>query len=90
MLSLFQKIEKVILFGSRAKGNYKNGSDIDLAVIGKEMQHDDLLLIQSKLEALHLPWRFDVLLFEKINDPHVTGHIHRVGIEFYKNEKTVS
>ncbi|MCX8482832.1 MAG: nucleotidyltransferase domain-containing protein, partial [Crocinitomicaceae bacterium] len=40
VLSQFSSIEKAVLFGSRAKGNFKNGSDIDIAIFGNDLNSD--------------------------------------------------
>ncbi len=74
-------VEKVILFGSRAKGNFDPGSDIDLCVKGATLTDQELKLLQRRIEDLNLPWVVDLLHYESITDPSVTGHIDRVGIE---------
>ena len=53
------KIQKVILFGSRAKGTFNNGSDIDLALDGSGLTLTEILDIFNKLESLYLPYKFD-------------------------------
>jgi predicted nucleotidyltransferase len=67
-------IEKAILFGSRAKGDYTAGSDVDLAVIGDEKQLSDALNEES-----HLGYYFDVVNLEKIQNQKLKEHIRRVG-----------
>jgi predicted nucleotidyltransferase len=67
-------IEKAILFGSRAKGDYTAGSDVDLAVIGDEKQLSDALNEES-----HLVYYFDVVNLEKIQNQKLKEHIRRVG-----------
>jgi len=74
-------IKQIILFGSRAKGNFRNGSDIDLALKGKSISADDVLDLRLKLDELNLPWEIDLLHYETITDPAVKEHIDRVGIE---------
>jgi len=66
-------IEKIILFGSRAKGNYKKGSDVDLAIIGDERKFSYYLN-----EETNLPYFFDVVNLKKLND-EILEHIKRVG-----------
>jgi predicted nucleotidyltransferase len=77
------KIEKVILFGSRAMGNFREGSDIDLALKGEKLDMADLINISSELEELDLPYYFDLLLFEKIENRDLTDLICRVGVTIY-------
>jgi predicted nucleotidyltransferase len=78
------KIEKGILFGSRAMGNFREGSDIDLALKGEKLDMADLINISSELEELDLPYYFDLLLFEKIENRDLTDHICRVGVTIYR------
>lgn len=79
----FKKINKIILFGSRAKGNYKPGSDIDLALIGEEISLRDLNKIHLELDKLYLPYSFDLVIFEKIDNNDLIDHINIVGIPIY-------
>ena len=72
-------IKRVILFGSRAKGNYKKGSDIDLAVIGDEKKLSYILNEESTL-----PYFFDVINFNKITNKNLLEHIKRVGQIIYE------
>ncbi len=83
----YSEIEKVILYGSRAKGNYTNGSDIDLAVIGNDISLSLLNKIENDLDDLFLPYTFDISIFKHIKNERLVEHIKRVGIEFYVKEK---
>jgi predicted nucleotidyltransferase len=78
-------VEKAVLYGSRAKGNYKNGSDIDLALVGgKDLTREVLYRIMDEIDELLLPYSFDLSLFHDITDPDVREHIQRVGCVFYE------
>jgi predicted nucleotidyltransferase len=63
----YQEIEQALIFGSRAKGNYKEGSDIDLTLIGKNLTTNDLLNIASDLEDSNLPYLFDLSQVEQLS-----------------------
>jgi len=78
------KIEKVLLYGSRAKGNYKPASDIDLTLIGKNIDLGLLLKIEFELDDILLPYKFDVSIYDKITNPEFIDHINRVGKVFYQ------
>ncbi|MEK6775121.1 MAG: nucleotidyltransferase domain-containing protein [Bdellovibrionota bacterium] len=83
--SIFAKhkgIEKVLIYGSRAKGNFRNGSDIDLTLVGPTLGVSDLLKIENEIEELLLPYKVDLSIFGLIEDPDVVEHIERVGKEF--------
>ena len=79
----YEAIEEVLIYGSRAKGNYKPASDVDLSLIG----NIDLNLqqqIELALDDLLLPFKFDISVYNKINNPDFLDHIQRVGKQFYK------
>jgi predicted nucleotidyltransferase len=77
------KLEKVILYGSRAKGNYKPASDIDLTLIGNKLTFSDLAAIDNELDDLLLPYTFDISIYHQIENPDFIDHIKRIGIEFW-------
>ncbi len=79
-------LEKAILYGSRAKGNYKTGSDIDLMLEGENLDLTILQKIENDLDDLLLPYKMDVSLLRHIQNPELLDHIRRVGIIFYKKE----
>jgi len=83
----FPQIEKAVIFGSRAKGNYKNGSDIDLTLHGRDLTTPLLGKIENELEELLLPYKIDLSIFEKISNPDFVDHIQRVGMVFYERQK---
>ncbi|MBR1415697.1 MAG: nucleotidyltransferase domain-containing protein [Prevotella sp.] len=79
----YANIEKVLIFGSRSKGNYRAGSDIDLAIIGKELDYEQLLDVQCDIEDLGLLYSIDLLDYEKKKGTPIGEHIDRVGQVFY-------
>ncbi|WP_129409184.1 nucleotidyltransferase family protein [Marinitoga lauensis] len=79
------EIEEVLIFGSRAMGNYKKGSDVDLAIKGKNLTRDLLLKISYYLnEETFLPYFFDILDYNKIDNQDLKKHIDIYGITIYK------
>lgn len=80
------QIKKVILFGSRAKGNYRNGSDIDLCIEADTLTLLDLLKLNDRIEELYLPWKVDIVLKHTIDNPELLKHIQRVGCELWPYE----
>src|SRR5450759_4381341 len=67
------KIDKAYIFGSRAKGNFKDGSDIDVAIKGNELTFKDILHCTGKLEELNLPYRIDPVSYTHLR-AHETRH----------------
>lgn len=80
------QIEKVILFGSRAKGNYKKGSDIDLAIKGKESSPEFAIDIESFInEEIPVPYTVDIVDYNSLKKKELKDHIDRVGVLFYQD-----
>ena len=74
----------VLIFGSRSKGNYRSGSDIDLAVIGKDLDYNMLLDIRCEIEDLELLYSVDLIDYNKKKGTPIAEHIDRVGQVFYE------
>lgn len=79
-----KNIEKVLIFGSRSKGNYRPGSDIDLAVIGKNIDYSQLLDILCEIDELELLYSIDLLDYQKKVGTPLGDHIDRVGQVFFE------
>ena len=75
-------IQKVILYGSRAKGNFRPGSDIDLVMVASGLGNADVLAIQGEIDDLLLPYKVDLSLYHQITSPDLIDHISRVCVEF--------
>jgi len=85
--SIFRKypgIRQVILYGSRAKGNYRKGSDIDLTIkCDDDLDFTKMLRISGDFDDSDIPYFVDVSLYEKISNPDLIAHIDRVGKVIY-------
>lgn len=84
VLSKYPEVDKAVLYGSRAKGNFKPGSDIDLTLQGGGSSLTIKNKIENDLDDLLLPYKIDLSIFEQITDPDVIDHIRRVGVVFYE------
>ena len=82
------KIQKVIIYGSRAKGNFSNASDIDLTIFSNDLSTTDLFKITNELDDLMLPYKIDLSIFNQIDNQKLREHIQRVGLLFYQ-KKTI-
>nr|VFJ43137.1 MAG: Predicted nucleotidyltransferase [Candidatus Kentron sp. DK]VFJ56085.1 MAG: Predicted nucleotidyltransferase [Candidatus Kentron sp. DK] len=87
VLAGFPSIEKAVLYGSRAKGNHRPGSDIDLAIVGTGVTEEELLEMDNRLDDLLLPYTIDLCRFHGIRNPDLIGHIDRVGVIFFPDCK---
>ena len=75
VFSHYSAIEKVILYGSRAKGDYRNGSDIDLCLVGKTLDFQNLLKIEKDVDDLLLPYNIDLSIYHRIDHADLIEHI---------------
>jgi uncharacterized protein len=85
----YPDLEKVILYGSRARGNYGNGSDIDFTLIGEYLDLTTLHKIENDLDDLLLPYKMDVSLLKHIKNEGLIDHINEIGQVFYEKEKSI-
>ena len=84
IFSKYSGIEQVVLYGSRAKGNYRKGSDIDLTLKTKEVfTRTDLLRISGDLDDSDIPYFVDISIYDKLSNPDLKAHIDRVGKVLY-------
>ena len=74
------KVKKLILFGSRAKNNFRKGSDIDIAIIADELSLSELNQIRVDLSELLLPYKVDVIDYSTILNKDIIEHINIVGV----------
>lgn len=73
-------VEDARIFGSRAKGTFKPFSDIDIALIGERVSHQDMVSIIMQIEDSMLPYCVDIVRYSAITNPALTDHIYRLGI----------
>lgn len=83
-------IEKVVLYGSRAKGNYSNGSDIDITLFGHDLTLDNSVYpLMGALDDLYLPYSFDISIHSQINNPDLIEHIEKIGKVFCERDNGI-
>lgn len=88
ILAEVPEVEKAVIFGSRAKGTYRPGSDIDLALFGPWLDLDTLGRIAGQLDESPIPYQVGLCLFDAIDHPGLREHIERVGKVFYQRESS--
>ena len=76
--------QKVLIFGSRSKGNFREGSDIDLALIGNGIDYRQLLEILCEIDNLELLYSVDLLDYQKKKGTPIGDSIERFGQVFYE------
>lgn len=83
----FPQVEQVLIYGSRAKGGFRPGSDIDLTFKGNNLNLKIINKISLQIDDLLLPYTFDISVFEHIDNKDLLEHIGRVGKVFYKRQQ---
>ena len=73
-----KKIKKIVLFGSRARGNYKKGSDIDIALFARSLSYDELMKIKVDIGELMLCYTIDIVDFYNLRNKNLKEHILRI------------
>ncbi|MDB2414760.1 nucleotidyltransferase domain-containing protein [Rickettsiales bacterium] len=86
VFSRYEQVDSAILYGSRATGNYRPGSDIDLTLIGDDLDFNLLTRIINDLDDLLTAYKFDISIFKDINNEKLIEHINRFGIKFYNKQ----
>ncbi len=77
-------VKKAVIYGSRAKGTHRPGSDIDLTLFGEALDLDTLGHMATRLEESPIPYQVDLSIFELIDHAGLREHIERVGQVFYQ------
>ncbi len=86
VFACFPQIDEAVIYGSRAKDNFKPGSDIDLTLKGSKLNIKTIGEIEQALDALSLPYTFDLSIFHQIENEALLEHIKQVGKRFYTAE----
>ncbi|MCB2197155.1 MAG: nucleotidyltransferase domain-containing protein [Bacteroidetes bacterium] len=86
VFSHYPQVTEVVIYGSRAMGNFRNGSDIDLTLKGDDLNLTVLGKIDLELDDLLLPYTFDLSIYNQIDNPDLIDHINRVGKVFFLNK----
>lgn len=84
ILKTHPNVDQVHIYGSRAKGNFKPGSDIDLCLFGSKLDLSELLQIDQEIDDLLLPYKCDLSLFDAIDHQSLKTHILDAGQLFYE------
>ena len=84
VLASHHEVETAILYGSRALGRHRPGSDIDLTLVGEQLTERSLARIEAELDDLLLPWIVDLSCLSSIRHPGLLEHIQRVGQVLYR------
>lgn len=81
------RVERAVLFGSRAAGAFTPASDVDIALFGADLTLDDLARLQESIDSLTIPQQVDLLLFQRIKNEELLRQINKQGFEWYVKEE---
>ncbi len=79
-----ERVDRAVLFGSRATETFTLGSDVDIALFGEELTTTDQARLVAAMEKLNVPQRIDLLLYDQVEDAALRAHVHRDGVELYR------
>ena len=85
-----KRIAEIILFGSRAKGTFNDGSDIDIALVGDGLKLNDIIQASLEMDKLFLPYKIDLVIFERIKEQELIEHIQRVGRKLFDRQNALA
>lgn len=84
----YSEIEEVIVYGSRAKGNFREGSDIDITLKGTNLSDEIRSKVCLDIDDLNTPYLFDISIFNQLKSESLIDHIERIGKPFYIKKAT--
>lgn len=87
VLKQYPQVHEAILFGSRAKGTHRAGSDVDIALKGNELEGVTIQISATLNQETLLPYFFDILDFDSIDNQDLIDHIKRVGKVIYTHRE---
>lgn len=82
----FANIDKVVIYGSRAKGTHREGSDIDITLFGDNLDYNLINKLSVEIYELNTPYLFDISIYSKLQSASLKEHIDRVGKVFYSRK----
>ena len=77
------RVERAVLFGSRATGTNTASSDVDIALLGDRLTLTDQARLAAALEEIPMAQSVDLLLYNSIQDCTLREHIQRQGVEWF-------
>lgn len=90
VLAAQPKITRVRLFGSRAKGQFRPASDIDLCIDAEGLSLSEKFALDHALDELLLPWKVDLVVWQMIDHTPLREHIERMGVAIHPQPVSAS
>ena len=86
ILSANERVERIVLFGSRAMQTHTPASDVDLALFGETLTLTDQTRLAAAIDVLTMPQRVDLLLYKNIENENLKAHIRKHGVEWFSKK----
>ncbi len=86
----YRAFRSIHIFGSRAIGNYKPGSDIDLVIMNESPSDREMIRIKNDFNDSSLPYAIDLITYTDLKHRELKEHIERVGVPFYQKNPVVT
>jgi predicted nucleotidyltransferase len=86
MLSVNPRVERIVLFGSRATGNFTPSSDVDIALFGDQLSLSDQAALSENMAARPMPQQVDLLIFHRLENEQLREHIRSRGVEWFSRK----
>lgn len=83
LLKDHDKVQSAVIFGSRAMGTFRPGSDIDIAISAPDLDHESFLRLSTALDDLMLPYKIDLVCLHEIDNHALLEHIKRLGVALF-------
>lgn len=81
-------IEKVVLFGSRARGDHQQTSDIDLAIYTRNATHSQQNLIEFDMKEMSTALKMDIVFTNRLTKEKLISNILKDGMIIYEQGET--
>ncbi len=79
----YENIQKVVLFGSRARGDNREKSDIDIAVFPREYSFEEEASFWLEIEDIDTLLKFDIVIISEDTERELVENIERDGVLIY-------
>ncbi|KAB1062022.1 nucleotidyltransferase domain-containing protein [Salibacter halophilus] len=84
ILGRYPQVQKAILFGDRARGDYGDKTDIELALEGDDIDISLLFMIDNDLVDLLLPYEVDLIRLSRVKNTELKEHIEEEGVSLFE------
>jgi len=85
VLRAHPKIERAVIYGSRALGDFKPHSDIDIAVFASRIDASELARLRFEIDELPIVFKIDLVHVDGLENESLRTKIATEGCEIFSN-----